>query len=106
MNELFIQHVVLAAFLSALISSTLEWIKGRMTAKLSGKVWMAISFIVTLVVGLGYTMYYAQMPLDEAIAIVVIIVFGAQGFYQVVVDNRKTIIEVEPIYMDRIDEDE
>lgn len=98
MNELFMQHVVLAVFLSALISSTLEWIKGRMTAELSGKTWMVISFVVTLVVGLGYTMYYAKMPLDEAIAVVVIIVFGAQGFYQVFVDNRKTTIEVERIY--------
>ena len=98
MNELFMQHVVLAVFLSALISSTLEWIKGRMTAELSGRTWMVISFIVTLVVGLGYTMYYAKMPLDEAVAVVAIIVFGAQGFYQVAIDNRKTIVEVEPIY--------
>lgn len=87
MNELFIQHVILAVILSALISSALEWIKGRLKKELTGTQWTLISIVVTLIVGFGYTMYYEQLPLHEAVAIVVIIVLGAQGFYQVVIDK-------------------
>ena len=86
-----LQHVTLAIVLSALVSVAIETVKNRLKKQditLQGRTWFIVSIFISLLVGVGYTMYYQQLPIDEAILVWLIMVFGAQGFYDVLLDKK------------------
>ena len=89
--EKLLQHVTLAIVLSALVSVAIETVKNRLKKQdvtLQGRTWFIVSIFISLLVGVGYTMYYQQLPIDEAILVWLIMVFGAQGFYDVLLDKK------------------
>lgn len=90
--ELLLQHVTLATILSILTSVAIETVKTRLKKQeitLQGKTWFIVSVLISLLIGIGYTVYYAQLPIDQALLVWLIMVFGAQGFYDVLLDKDK-----------------
>lgn len=90
MNELFMQHVIMAGVLSVLTATGIETVKSRLKSngiELNGSRVFIVSILVSLIVSFGYTMFYENMVIKDAIAVYVIVVLGAQGFYQTIIDK-------------------
>ena len=86
-----IQHITLALFLSALVSVAIQTVKLRLkkaNVTLKGNTWFATSVFISMIVAWGYTMYYNQLPFIESVMVYCIMVFGAQGFYDVLLDKN------------------
>ena len=99
--ELLKEHILYALIVSALISASLEVVKERLQkwlgVELSGVKWFIISILVSGVTGFGYTIYYEHLPLDQSIAIMVIVVLGVQVFYKVIFDHKDEVIVLEEV---------
>lgn len=91
--EQLLGHVAIALVISALVSVAIETFKDNLTLftdkELSGRTYFLLSIILSLVVSFGYTMYYQGFDLAEATAIYTIVVLGAQGFHQVLLDDKE-----------------
>lgn len=99
--ELLKVHILYALIVSALISGSLEVVKERLqkwlNVQLSGGKWFVISIVVSGVIGFGYTLYYEHLPVDQAVAIMVIVVLGVQVFYKVIFDRKDDVIVLEEV---------
>lgn len=88
--EKLLQHVTLAIVLSALVSVAIETVKGRLAkaeVTLKGKTWFILSIAISVLVALAYTLYYQDLGTMDAFMLWAIMVFGAQGFYDVLLDK-------------------
>ena len=90
--ELLIQDTLLAIILSGLVSVAIQTIKGRLeklNVTLKGGTWFILSIVISIAVAYGFIVYYQELPMQQAIMIYFIMVFGAQGFYTVLLDKDK-----------------
>ena len=88
--ELFIQDTLLAIILSGLVAVAIETVKTRLAKAnitLKGGTWFVLSILISIAVAYGFVIYYQQLPFEQAIMIYFIMVFGAQGFYSVLLDK-------------------
>lgn len=98
--EKLLQHVTLSIVLSALVSVAIQTVKGRLqraNLELNGKTWFILSILISVIVALAYTLYYQDLGTMDAFMVWMIMVFGAQGFYDVLLDkdteNKETDID-------------
>ena len=90
MNKLM-EHIILALVLSGLTSVAIETVKQRLekhAIKLKGNTWFVVSILVSLAVAWGYAVYYNDLALKDAAMVYFIMVFGAQGFYDIVFEDK------------------
>ena len=90
MNKLM-EHIILALVLSGLTSVAIETVKVRLekhAIKLKGNTWFIVSVLVSLAVAWGYAVYYNDLALKDAVMVYFIMVFGAQGFYDIVFEDK------------------
>lgn len=90
MNKLM-EHIILALVLSGLTSVAIETVKARLekhAIKLKGNTWFIVSVLVSLAVAWGYAVYYNDLALKDAVMVYFIMVFGAQGFYDIVFEDK------------------
>lgn len=88
--ELFIQDTLLAIVLSGLVAVAIETVKDRLAKaniNLKGGTWFVLSILISIAVAYGFVIYYQQLQFEQAIMIYFIMVFGAQGFYSVLLDK-------------------
>lgn len=101
--SLLVAHVATAFLLSGLLSGVLSSVFKRASAvkgrELTGNEKFIITIIVSVVISFGYTMYYAQLPLVESVAVFIILVLGPSAFYEVFIDKGQnqnvTVIDNE-----------
>jgi uncharacterized membrane protein YfcA len=90
--ENLIQDTLLAIVLSGLVAVAIETVKTRLkkaNINLKGGIWFSLSILISVLVAYGFIVYYQQLPIEQAIMIYFIMVFGAQGFYTVILDKDK-----------------
>lgn len=90
--ENLIQDTLLAIVLSGLVAVAIETVKTRLqkaNINLKGGTWFSLSILISILVAYGFIVYYQQLPIEQAIMIYFIMIFGAQGFYTVILDKDK-----------------
>ena len=88
--EKLLEIIIASILISGLMSSAIETFKNRLEAqeiKFGGNTWFFISILISLIVSFGITMYFQGLNVQDSIAVYLVVVFGAQGFYQVVIDK-------------------
>lgn len=97
---LLVTHVIIAFTLSGLVSGVLSTMFKRLAKfkgrELTGNEKFFVTVAVSIIVSFGYTMFYAELPLNESIAVFIILALSPSAFYEVFVDKGQTkYIELE-----------